>query len=43
MYELHGGAICLMESPRPLGRNSGNTKNHRNICTMSGMFRKIST
>jgi hypothetical protein len=27
----------------PLGQQLGNTKNHRNICTMSGMLRKIST
>src|SRR6266702_4669164 len=42
-YEPQGGGICLIASPAALGRNSGKTKNHRNICTISGMLRKIST
>jgi hypothetical protein len=33
----------LIQSPRAVGSSSGITKNHRNICTMSGMLRKIST
>jgi hypothetical protein len=43
MYEPHGGGICLIQSPTAVGSSSGTTKNHRNICTMSGMLRKIST
>ena len=42
-YEPHGGGICLIQSPSACGRSSGTTKNQRNICTISGMLRKIST
>ena len=42
-YEPQGGGTCLIQSPSAVGRNSGKTKNQRNICTMSGMLRKIST
>ena len=42
-YEPHGGGICLIQSPSACGSSSGTTKNHRNICTISGTLRKIST
>ena len=43
MYEPQGGGTCLIQSPRPLGTSSGATKNHRNICTISGTLRNTST
>jgi hypothetical protein len=42
-YEPQGGGICLIQSPSAVGSSSGTTKNHRNICTISGTLRKIST
>ena len=42
-YIPHGGAICLIQSPSASGSSSGTTKNQRNICTISGTLRKIST
>ena len=43
MYEPQGGGTCLIQSPSAVGSSSGMTKNHRNICTISGTLRKIST
>src|SRR5205807_5596405 len=42
IYEPHGGGICLIQSPSACGTSSGNTKNHKNICTMRGTLRKRS-
>ena len=35
--------ICFNASPQPTGSSSGNTKNHRNICTSKGILRNNST
>jgi hypothetical protein len=42
---VQNGALgsCFSHNPAALGSNSGNTKNHRNNCTNSGMLRKNST